>query len=147
MAITSAARQAADALGEEILGYEGDEEEWPLGSEEQLMEALGIGRPTLRQAARLLEQQQLLVVRRGVRGGLFGRRPTDEGVTANARVFLRAQHTTFAHLLAAELILGPACAGLAAKNPAEAARRGLLAFYDNGWAARGAVPGRRSMAL
>jgi DNA-binding FadR family transcriptional regulator len=93
------------------------------------MESLGLGRPTLRQAARLLEQQQLVVVRRGIRGGIFGRRPNAEGVTANAAVFLRSQRTTFGDLLNAEVVLGPACAQLAASNPSDDERRSLTTHY------------------
>jgi GntR family transcriptional repressor for pyruvate dehydrogenase complex len=131
MAITSAARQAADMLAEEILGHEGDEEEWALGSESDLMATLGIGRPTLRQAARLLEQQQLLIVRRGIGGGLFGRRPSEEGVSATASVFLRSQHTTFRDLLQAHLMFGPECASLAAQNPDLEERTSLTKFYSS----------------
>jgi GntR family transcriptional repressor for pyruvate dehydrogenase complex len=146
MQIASAARQAADALGDEILGHDGDETEWSLGSENDLMELLGIGRPTLRQAARLLEQQQLLVVKRGINGGFFGRRPSAEGITANARVFLRSQQTSFADLLRAELILGPACAELAAVNPDETQRAALMSYYDP-WESGDLIPLRTYMDL
>jgi GntR family transcriptional repressor for pyruvate dehydrogenase complex len=144
--ITSAARQTADLIAEHILAYEGDEPEWLLGSEDELMSQLGVGRPTIRQAARLLEQQQLLEVRRGINGGLFGRRPSSEGVSANARVFLKSEHTTFRQLLQAELVLGPACATLAAANPNEEERHSLLHFWEES-AAEGAASARRFMEL
>jgi GntR family transcriptional repressor for pyruvate dehydrogenase complex len=129
--INSAARQAADLIAEAILAHEGDEEEWLLGSEDDLMQQVGVGRPTIRQAARLLEQQQLLVVKRGLHGGLFGRRPSSEGVTVMARVFLKSERTTFRQLLQAELVFGPACAELAAAAGDDAARQALCSFYDD----------------
>lgn len=46
-----------------------------LGSEESLQGALGVSRATIRQAARLLEREGLLRVRRGINGGYFGARP------------------------------------------------------------------------
>ena len=131
LSISSSAQQTAEAIAEVILNYEGDEEEWLLGSESQLIEQMGIGRPTLRQAARLLEQQQLLVVRRGIRGGLYGRRPNAQGVTSAAKIFLRSQHTTFRDVALAEMILGPEAARLAATNPDVAARRALTHHYDD----------------
>jgi DNA-binding FadR family transcriptional regulator len=128
--ITSAAWQTADRIVDEILAYEGDADEWLLGSEDELMGQLGIGRPTIRQAARLLEQQQLLTVRRGPNGGLFARRPTCEGVTAAARVVLQSQDTTFRQLLEVELVLSPVCAARAAANPDQGACQSLVDHYD-----------------
>jgi GntR family transcriptional regulator, transcriptional repressor for pyruvate dehydrogenase complex len=118
-------------MREDILCHEGDEQEWLIGSEADVLDMLGVSRPTLRQAARLLEQEQLLVVRRGVGGGLFGTRPTSEGVSSVASVFLRAQRTTFRDLLEAETIIGPACAELAARNPSSSERSRVRDFYGN----------------
>ncbi|HMG44200.1 MAG TPA: FCD domain-containing protein [Acidimicrobiales bacterium] len=147
MTINSAARQAADLLAEDILAHEGDEEEWPLGSEDELMKILGVGRPTIRQAARLLEQQQLVVVRRGINGGIFGRRPSGAGVTAAARVFLQSEQTTFRQLLQAELVVGPAAAALAAEHADVEGRQGLLTFWSSTTAKGAAVSARQFMEL
>src|SRR5579885_2375590 len=57
-----------------------------IGSEEDVLERIGVSRPTLRQAARLLESEELLVVRRGVKGGFFARRPTTDAVARMASV-------------------------------------------------------------
>lgn len=46
-----------------------------LGGEPSLITALGTSRATLRQAARLLEREGVLVVRRGPKGGYFAARP------------------------------------------------------------------------
>jgi DNA-binding FadR family transcriptional regulator len=128
--VKSAPHETAAVLREEILAHEGDEPEWLLGSEDDLMSELGISRPTLRQASRILEQEQLLLVRRGIRGGLYGRRPTAQAVTRIAAVFLRSQDTTYEDLISAEVVLGTACAELAARA-AEPARRSVRDFWPN----------------
>jgi GntR family transcriptional regulator, transcriptional repressor for pyruvate dehydrogenase complex len=127
--VKSAPHETATVLREEILGHEGDEEEWLLGSEDEVLRLLGVSRPTLRQASRILEQEQLLSVRRGIRGGLYGRRPTAQAVTRIAAVFLRSQNTTYEDLISAQIILGPACAELAAQAD-EPARRSVRDFYS-----------------
>jgi GntR family transcriptional repressor for pyruvate dehydrogenase complex len=108
---------AAAVLRDEILSHQGDEEQWFLGSEDQLEARLGISRPTLRQAARLLESEQLLVARRGIGGGLFGRRPTASVVTRITSVFLASERTTLRDLFAAHLVVLPATAQIAARAP------------------------------
>lgn len=54
-----------------------------VGSEEELLKTLQVSRATLRQAARLLEMEGLLKVRRGIHGGYFSARP-DAGTIAKA---------------------------------------------------------------
>lgn len=51
-----------------------------LGSEDELVEQLKVARVTVRQAARLLEREGLLRVRRGIKGGYFATRPSIEMV-------------------------------------------------------------------
>jgi GntR family transcriptional repressor for pyruvate dehydrogenase complex len=127
--IRSAPRETADILREEILGNDRDGGEWLLGSEDEMIRLLGVSRPTLRQAARMLEQEQLLVVRRGIGGGLFGRRPTAEAVSHTSSVYLRSQGATYRDLIRSQLLLGTECARLAAGNPDQAARTALRDFY------------------
>lgn len=86
---SSASRRTAATLREEIIRQK-TERAW-LGSEQQLLDRLGVSRPTLRQAARILEAEQLLEVRRGVNGGFFGKRPSPDGVAHMASVVLRSQ--------------------------------------------------------
>ena len=129
VAIRSAPRETADILREEILSHTGEADEWLLGSEDDMIRTLGVSRPTLRQAARVLEQEQLLVVRRGIGGGLYARRPTAEAVSHPASVYLRSQGATYADLISTELLLGVECARRAALNPDRAAREALRDFY------------------
>jgi GntR family transcriptional regulator, transcriptional repressor for pyruvate dehydrogenase complex len=51
-----------------------------LGSEDDLVRQLGVARVTVRQAARLLEREGVLRVRRGIKGGYFSARPSFEMV-------------------------------------------------------------------
>lgn len=59
-----------------------------LGSEESLQAALGVSRATIRQAARLLEREGLLRVRRGINGGYFGARPDIETIEKAVGTYL-----------------------------------------------------------
>ena len=111
-----------------------------------MLERLGVSRPTLRQAARLLEAEQLLVVKRGLKGGLFARTPTSEGVAHIASVFLRSQGTTLADLTRTFYVVAAEVIRLAAANPDATARAGLLAWLDEQDAAEGPTPDRRTFA-
>lgn len=76
-----------------------------LGSEEHLMTAFGISRPTLRQAVRLLEHERLLVIKRGSGGGFYVRRPQVEAVAHAAAIYLTIEHATPRDLFAASVPL------------------------------------------
>jgi len=129
VSVQSAARETADILREEILATVSTTDSYLLGSEDEVLSMLGVSRPTLRQALRLLEQEQLVVVRRGVGGGLFGRRPTEAGVTQMASVVLRSRGTTYRDLVSTLSLLGTRAATLAAENPDAAARAEAGSFY------------------
>jgi DNA-binding FadR family transcriptional regulator len=121
--IESAAYRAARTLRAEILVREqGDS----LGSEDELVARLGISRPTLRQAARLLEHEQLLRVRRGVGGGYSVRKPDIGSVTRAAAFFLQARRTTMRDVLTASEQLNEAVMMRAAQSRDAAARARLV---------------------
>jgi DNA-binding FadR family transcriptional regulator len=121
--VTSAVSAAADALREEI--FTRPDGDW-LGSEDDLLQQLDISRPTLRQAARLLEAEELLVVKRGLNGGLFTRRPTSYVVARMASLYLRSEGTTVIDLGRSWFLLLEQSARLAAGNPDSGARARLL---------------------
>lgn len=125
----SAAQSVACCLREEILAR--GEDGWFLGSEDELLVRLHVSRPTLRQAARLLEQEQLLTVKRGLNGGLFARMPSAEGVAHMASVYLRSQHTSPADLVRSMSVVAAESAWLAATNPSPEARASLAEFVDD----------------
>jgi Transcriptional regulators len=91
-------RHAAELLRQEVFRRkDGDF----LGSEQELWTRLNVSRPTFRQAAALVEQEQLLLVRRGVGGGYFARRPSTSAVAHVAAVYLHARSATIDHSLRA----------------------------------------------
>lgn len=85
---TSTADRAASLLRERILtAPEGDY----LGSESAIAAQIGISLPTLRQAARLLEHEQLLVIKPGKGGGYFSRRPDISSAIKSASQYLSSK--------------------------------------------------------
>jgi len=105
--ISSAVRRVAQEIRGDILAAEPEQ---MLGSEDDLLARYQVSRPTLRQAASLLAQEQLLTVKRGVGGGYFSRRPDTKGVAHSAAVYLMAHSTTMREVLEA---VGPIKAELA----------------------------------
>src|SRR5690606_4084804 len=96
--VSSAVRSTAARLRDMALGQDAD---FFLGSEEQLIRLLDVSRPTFRQAARLLEHEQLLTIRRGPGGGFFTRRPSADAVVHLASICLVAQRSRVSHMLQA----------------------------------------------
>jgi GntR family transcriptional repressor for pyruvate dehydrogenase complex len=145
----TAVQATADVLREEILGHlghNGAAEEWLLGSEDEVLERLGVSRPTLRQAVRLLEAEQLLVVRRGIRGGLWGHSPSAEGVVHASTVYLRSRGTNLLDVTDAFAAVGTRCLALAAENPDPELRQRLLSVVDELVAAAANPLGGRTYA-
>jgi DNA-binding FadR family transcriptional regulator len=123
---SSVAVAAAKVLRNEILRRSDDD--MFLGSEDDLIRRLGISRPTFRQAARLLEYEQLLTIRRGTGGGFFGRRPSAEVVARMAGIYLLAQGASFADILRAQFPLQTEALRQIAANP-DPAERGRPGAY------------------
>lgn len=87
-----------------------------LASEQQLMAQFGVSRPTLREAFRILETENLISVKRGSRGGA---RVTQPSVSVAARyvgLLLQVQATTIGDVYEARIILESACARLLARR-------------------------------
>jgi DNA-binding FadR family transcriptional regulator len=59
-----------------------------IGSEDEIVDMLGASRVTVRQAARLLEREGVLTVKRGKKGGYFAARPSIEAVSAVIGAYL-----------------------------------------------------------
>jgi GntR family transcriptional regulator, transcriptional repressor for pyruvate dehydrogenase complex len=112
---TSAALAAAAAIRTDVMRIACDGEF--LGSEDELIERYNVSRPTLRQAVRIVEHEQLITVRRGVNGGFFTRLPTSEAVARVASVFLRLNGTDLLDLLRTVSVLTPALAEMACAAP------------------------------
>ncbi|WP_419709640.1 FadR/GntR family transcriptional regulator [Pseudomonas sp. NFX224] len=96
-ASSTAVAKVAEAMRKEALQCaEGD----LLGSEDSLVARYQVSRPTLRQAAGVLAQEQLLMVRRGVGGGYFARRPEAKAVSSIAALYLKAHNAPISEVVA-----------------------------------------------
>ena len=72
-----------------------------LGAESDLLRRLGISRPTLRQADKIVESDQMLEVKRGLNGGFFARRPEARHAMQGPAFYLRLNGATLQHASAA----------------------------------------------
>jgi DNA-binding FadR family transcriptional regulator len=82
----------------------------PLPSESELMERFGVSRPTLREAMRILEAEQLVTFQRGAKRGAFITKPDLEVVTRQLGMVLGFSNATLADVYLARSILEPAAA-------------------------------------
>ncbi|MDP3676033.1 MAG: GntR family transcriptional regulator [Novosphingobium sp.] len=101
-----------------------------LPPEGQLMESLGISRPTLREAFRILEAEGLISVVRGSRTGAQVHKPSAELVARYAGYVLESQGTTIEDLYQARLAIEPSVVRWLATDRARGATvklRNLLA--------------------
>lgn len=85
-----------------------------LGSEPDLLSRFSVSRPTLRQAAKILESDQFLSVRRGVRGGFYGRRPESRHVVGLPTLWLKLQGADISDMRFANSLIMPEISAQAA---------------------------------
>lgn len=89
---TLASRTASALVQLSLAAEPGDH----LGAENDLLLQLGVSRPTLRQAAKMVERDRLISIRRGTNGGFFAERPDARDAIQSLAGFLRIKG---AHLL------------------------------------------------
>src|SRR3546814_19662953 len=65
-----------------------------LGAEDDLLQRFGVSRPTLSQAAKLVERDRLISIRRGIKGGHFAERPDARDAIKSLARFLRLRGAT-----------------------------------------------------
>jgi DNA-binding FadR family transcriptional regulator len=87
-----------------------------LPSEVELMGQFGVSRPTLREAFRILETENLITVRRGTRGGAQVTAPDISVAARYIGVLLQVQDTTIEDVSIARMVAEPTCAGLLARR-------------------------------
>ena len=121
--LPTAVRRACNRLRLEILQQ--DQPGQFLGSEEELTARLDISRPTFRQVARLLEQEQILTIKRGPGGGFFSKKPSFNSVVHQASICLVTHNSKQDQLLSVSRLLCVEAARLAALNPDQAEREQL----------------------
>lgn len=89
MDVLSKARSPIDAAADELREMAlGTEDGVLIGSEGDLVQHLKVSRVTVRQAARLLEREGVLRVRRGINGGYFASRPSVQMVETVVSAYL-----------------------------------------------------------
>lgn len=101
-----------------------------LGAEEDLLTRLGVSRPTLRQAAKIVQNDHLLDVRRGVKGGFFAARPTAADVIDAPARYLRLNGATIADVHAVAKLIIEAAVAAAAVCDDKALRRRIEGFLE-----------------
>lgn len=85
-----------------------------LPAENALTEVYGVSRPTLREAFRILETEQLITVRRGARGGATVHAPEASMVARYAALVLEHDGVSLADICEARVLVEGPCARLAA---------------------------------
>jgi len=101
-----------------------------LQPEAQLMEHFGTSRPTIREAFRILENEQLISVTRGSRSGARVHAPSVDGVARYAGFALQSQGTLLSDIYLARLGIEPFAVRLAAARRTKAQLDALHADVD-----------------
>jgi GntR family transcriptional repressor for pyruvate dehydrogenase complex len=86
----------------------------PLPPEREMVESLGVGRTTLREALRLLETRGVLTIRSGPRGGPIVRRPDPRDLSSGLSLILQFEKADLTTVMEARCALEPAAARMAA---------------------------------
>jgi GntR family transcriptional regulator, transcriptional repressor for pyruvate dehydrogenase complex len=101
-----------------------------LGREPELVERFGVSRPSLREALRILEAENLITVVRGVHGGVVVHEPDERMTARTASLVLRARNVSLADVFEARALLEPLAARAIAshrgRRAAVAELRGLI---------------------
>jgi DNA-binding FadR family transcriptional regulator len=113
--VPKTAEVVADHLRRQIVRGELREGE-SLPSELTLTERYGVSRPTLREAFRVLEAEQLITVRRGSRGGATVHEPSAAMVARYAGFVLEHARSTLVEVCEARVQIEAPCARLAAER-------------------------------
>jgi GntR family transcriptional regulator, transcriptional repressor for pyruvate dehydrogenase complex len=99
-----------------------------LGAEDELLARLGVSRPTLRQAAKIAENDRLISVRRGTKGGFYAARPdANDAIRALAR-YLRLKGATLGDILVVSRLVAEEAVERACACADDALRLELAAF-------------------
>jgi DNA-binding FadR family transcriptional regulator len=87
-----------------------------LESQGQLIDSYAVSRPTIREAFRILEAEELISVSRGSRTGARVHRPKPDVVARQAGLVLQTRGTTLSDVYEARLAMEPCAARLLAKD-------------------------------
>jgi len=87
-----------------------------LPAESQLINELGVSRPSLRAALRILESENLVTMRRGSRGGAYVNAPTDQVLARRAGVYLQYHQVMLDEVHRARLVVEIPAVGILAQR-------------------------------
>lgn len=105
--------------------------ETQIGSLPDLAKELGVGIVTVQQAARVLEHEGFLKVRRGPRGGYYGARPAAEGLSRAISGFLALHHSAHPEAIDIITLLDCELMAAAARAKDEALRQKLATLVQS----------------
>jgi len=114
-----------------------------------LLERLAVSRPTLRQAAKIVESDRLIRIRRGTGGGYFADRPDARDAIRSLIHFLRLRGATLADVIQVTRPIGEEAAAAAARLRTAADAKQVAAFVatiDDRDSARELIAGEVEMA-
>ena len=120
-------QEAAARLRELILAAP---PETRIGSLQEVAEALDVGIVTVQQAARILEHEGLLSVRRGPGGGYWGTRPDEAALERALAAYLRVHDFDYRDAYEMILLLDCEILPAAARNTNETLRDSVRAMRD-----------------
>lgn len=118
------ARQVARAIVRDIVS-QGLGEGAPLPPETVMLNTYGVGRPTLREALRILEMNGLLSIKPGRSGGPRVRRSDTQDLARLLALHFGSRRVTYAEVTSARQAIEPTLARLAALNATETERQQL----------------------
>ncbi|PKB14342.1 GntR family transcriptional regulator [Novosphingobium kunmingense] len=101
-----------------------------IGAEDDLLSRLGVSRPTLRQAAKIAENDRLISVRRGIKGGFYASRPDAQDAIRTLARFLRLKGGTLGDIMAVSRLVAEEAGGLACGCTDEDMRAELAKFVE-----------------
>jgi DNA-binding FadR family transcriptional regulator len=99
-----------------------------IGAEDDMLSRLGVSRPTLRQAAKIVENDRLLSVRRGIKGGFYASRPEAADAIRTLSRYLRMKGGTLGDILVVSRLVAEEAAARACASPDPDLRVRLEAF-------------------
>lgn len=99
-----------------------------IGAEDELLSRLRVSRPTLRQAAKITENDRLISVRRGIKGGFYASRPDAQDAIRTLARFLRLKGSTLTDIMAVSRLVSEEAVTLACQCTRDDLRERLAAF-------------------
>lgn len=111
--------KTSERIARELANYIVDKELQPgtmLPTERDMIESLGVGRTTLREALRLLETRGVITIKSGPRGGPMVRRPRPSDLSEALTLILQFEKSSLREVMEARVGLEPTIARLAAAH-------------------------------